>query len=164
MGDGDGSVEPTEQLQDPYNKRYTVTSSFRIQEFKEMDPMGDNVSQVSEQDVAFHQERKKYLAEDNKTGSAGLSPFEKAGTKQAGEAGDSAIVVQSPDNSNLHDRSGSAVLVRKSQSTNQSENKEDGLMSSDQSTKSSIVRRSGNISPSASQSPSQRFTIRLDGF
>jgi len=162
--DDDSRVEPPEQLQDPYNKRYTVTSSFRIQEFKEIDPMGDNVSQVSEQDVAFHEERRNYLAEDSNTGSACLSPFEKAGSKQAGEAGDRVIVMESPDNSNLHDRSASVVLLRKSPSTKQSENKEDGCKSSDRGKKSSIVRRSGNKSPSASQSPPERFTIRLDGF
>merc|ERR550534_1294687 len=163
-GEDDNSrVENSEQLQDPYNKRYTVTSSFRIQEFKEIDPMGDNVSQVSEQDVAFHQERRNYLAEDSKTGSACLSPFEKAGSKQAEEAGDSVIVMQSPDNSNLPNQSGSVVLVRKSTSTKQSENKDDGFESSDRGKKSNIVRRSGNKSPSPSQSPSERFTIRLDG-
>jgi len=162
--DDDSRVEPSEQVQDPYNQRYTVTSSFRIQEFKEIDPMGDNVSQVSEQDVAFHQERRNFLAEDGNTGSACLSPFEKAGSKQPGEAVDSATVMQSPDNSNIDNRSGNVVLVRKNPSTKQSENKEDGSKSSDQGKKSSIVRRSGNKTPSPSQSPSQRFTIRLDGF
>jgi len=162
--DDDSRVEPSEQVQDPYNQRYTVTSSFRIQEFKEIDPMGDNVSQVSEQDVAFHQERRNFLAEDGNTGSACLSPFEKAGSKQPGETVDSATVMQSPDNSNIDNRSGNVVLVRKNPSTKQSENKEDGSKSSDQGKKSSIVRRSGNKTPSPSQSPSQRFTIRLDGF
>jgi len=160
--DDDSRAEPSEQVQDPYNQRYTVTSSFRIQEFKEIDPMGDNVSQVSEQDIAFHQERRKFLAEDGNTGSACFSPFEKAGSKQAEEAVDSLTVMQSPDNSNIQNRGGSVVLVRKSPSKKQSENK--GSKSSDQGKKSSIVRRSGIKSPSPSQSPSQRFTIRLDGF
>merc|ERR1719334_1816347 len=72
--DADNSrAEQSDQLDDPYNKRYTVTSSFRIQEFKEIDPMGDNLSQISEQDVAFHQERRKYLPESGVAGSARLS-------------------------------------------------------------------------------------------
>jgi len=162
--DVERNVEPSEQLQDPYNKRYTVTSSFRIQEFKEIDPMGENVSQVSEQDVAFYQERKDFVAENSKTSSGCLSPFEKFGSKQVGEPDEGVIVMQSPDNSNHHNRGGSVVLVRKSTSREQSENKEDGFQSSDQSIKSSIVRRSGTKSPSSSKSTSQRFTIRLDGF
>jgi len=147
--DNDNRVEPSEQVQDPYNQRYTVTSSFRIQEFKEIDPMGDNVSQVSEQDVAFHQERRNFLAEDGNTGSACLSPFEKAGSKQAGEAVDSVTVMQCPDNSNIQNRGDSVVLVRKSPSTKQSENKEEGFKPSDQGKKIQYCQAIGHQKPIA---------------
>lgn len=156
-------VEPSE-LNDPYNTRYAVATSFKIQEFKEIDPMDDNVSQVSEQDVAFHQERRKCLAQDNITGSRCLSPFEKVGSKSTRGTTDEVIIMQSPDSNDLNNRSGSVVLVRKGASTEQNENKEDGFEFFDQGRKSSIVRRSGKQSPTPSTNSPQMYTIRLDGF
>jgi len=49
-------VDLTEQLDDPRNERYTLTYSYKTQEFKEIDPMEDNLSQISEWDVAYHLE------------------------------------------------------------------------------------------------------------
>lgn len=163
-GDESSKVEPSERLQDPYNNRYAVTSSFRIQEFKEIDPMDDNISQASEQDVAFNQEHKEYLAEDGMTGSRCLSPFEKVGSNHSRRTSDSVVVMQSPNGSDLLITAGSVVLAPNSPSARQSENKEDGFNFFDQGKRSSIVRRSGKQSTSPSKSPSQRLTIRLDGF
>jgi len=65
-------LQQSEQIENPYNNRYAVTSSFKIQEFKEIDPMDDKLSQVSEQDISFQQ---KYSNCSILPTSAQLSPF-----------------------------------------------------------------------------------------
>jgi len=79
--DDENRLEQSEQIDDPYNKRYTETSSFRIQEYKEIHPMDDNVSQISEQDVAFHEKHSGYLILPT---SAQLSPFDGEGRRSSG--------------------------------------------------------------------------------
>lgn len=70
--DDESRLEQPEQIDNPYNNRYEVTSSFKIQEFKEIDPMDDNVSQVSEQDISFHEKHCNY---DILPTSSQLNPF-----------------------------------------------------------------------------------------
>jgi len=69
------SQQQFEHLDDPYNRRYMVTSSFKIQEFKEIEPMDDNLSQISEQDVTFHHQNKYFEGKGVQT-HAMLSPFQ----------------------------------------------------------------------------------------
>jgi len=156
-------VEQSEQMDDPYNKRYTVTSSFRIQEFKEIDPMGDNLSQISEQDVAFHQERRN-LNENSMPSSTRLSPFEEVGKKFDKSTDENMIIMQSPESSISHSRSGSVVLVRKkSPKVEQNDEvKEEGFEFFDRRKKSSIFRQSGIESKTDVKSSLHKF--RLDDF
>jgi len=70
--DDQSRLELSEQIDDPYNNRYAVTSSFKIQEFKDIDPMDDNVSQVSEQDISFYEKHSNYAILPT---SVQLSPF-----------------------------------------------------------------------------------------
>jgi len=154
--------EPSEQIEDPYNKRYTETSGFKIQEFKEIDPMGDNVSQISEQDVAFNQERRKKLPENSISSSSALSPFNDVSKKVDKATGNSSVVTQSPDKSGGHNRSGSVVLVRKKSPTKQIEEvKEEGFEFFDRRKKSHIVRKSYSQSTKEVKA-SPQFKFRLD--
>jgi len=163
--DDSSRVEPSEQIEDPYNKRYTVTSSFRIQEFKEMDPMGDNLSQISEQDVAFHQERRKYLMEQGVSTSTLMSPFDNASNSHKRENSDSVVIMQSPDRSDKNSRGGSVVLVRKKSPQRESQDtKEERFEFFDQRKKSSIIRQNSNENVTTPAKSPQRFTIRLDDF
>jgi len=158
---GSSRVENSEQIEDPYNKRYTVTSSFRIQEFKEIDPMGDNLSQISEQDVAFHQERRKFMTEDDVSNSTRLSPFEEVGKKYDKKTDQNMIIMQSPESST---KSGSVVLIRKKNPKieEKDEVKEEGFEFFDRRKKSSIVRSPSAESKTDVKSTSQKF--RLDDF
>jgi len=90
-----------EQFDDPYDVRYAETSNFRIQRFKMIDPMDDNMSQTSEQDEAYNEERRnnKNLVRT----SSQLSPFDKP--KCVPRESDS-VTVRSPGNSNMKRRSG----------------------------------------------------------
>jgi len=165
--DTEDDSKSSTQLDDPENKRYHVTSSFRIQEFKEIDPMDDNVSQISEQDVAFHQERRKYLPESGITGASRLSPFEKVTKNHARESSDSVVITQNTEKSNRHNGSDSAVIVQKnSPSKEQDEDiKQDSVEFFNKGRKSSIVRTKSNSGSIArTETSPKRFTIRLDGF
>merc|ERR1711920_67563 len=79
-----------------------MTSNFRNQEFKEIDPMDDNLSQISEQDIAFNQEYRQYSDGMIPT-SAQLSPFENTKRKHGNRSNlsSSAIAVINP-RSNSH--------------------------------------------------------------
>jgi len=141
--DEESRIEQSEQLDDPYNKRYTVTSSFRIQEFQDIDPMDDNVSQISEQDVAFHQEHKAY---DMLPTSAQLSPFANQGRGNVFRV------------SGANQKNNTKHKVQKTTSKVQTQESNESS-----SQKSNIVRiSSGDIEEREETSP--RFTIRLNNF
>jgi len=72
--DDESRKEQSEKVEDPYNYRYAVTSSFRMQQFDEIDPMDDNLSQISDQDVDCSWEYKD--CEGIMPTSVQLSPFE----------------------------------------------------------------------------------------
>jgi len=72
--DLDEDSSALDQVDDLPSNRYPVTSSFRVQQFKEIDPMDDNLSEISYWDEAFHQEYKKH--EGMLPNSSLLSPFE----------------------------------------------------------------------------------------
>jgi len=162
--EGYSRVDNSEQVEDPDNKRYTVTSSFRIQEFKEIDPMGDNLSQISEQDVAFHQERRKFMTEDEMSNSRTLSPFEKIGKKYDESTDENMIIMQSPESSTSHSQSASVVLIRKKspKAEQKDEVKEEGFEFFDRRKKSGIFRSPSVESKTDFQSTSRKF--RLDDF
>jgi len=158
-------VEPSEQIDDPYNKRYAVSTSFRIQEFKEMDPMDDNVSQISEQDVAFHQERRNYLRENGLSASAIMSPFENPSDKvHKRDDSNSIVIIQSPDRDSKG-RGGSVVLVRKKSPQREDQDTTDERFEFfDQHKKTNIIRHSSSSGSVISPNPSERFTVRLQDF
>jgi len=163
--DDSSRVEPSEQIDDPYNKRYAVAASFRIQEFKEMEPMDDNLSQISEQDVAFHQERRKYLMDQGVSTSTLMSPFENSSNNHQRRNSDSVVIMQSPDRSDKNSRGGSVVLVRKKRPQQETHDaKEERFEFFDQRKKSSIIRQNSNDNLTSSGKSPQRFTIRLDDF
>jgi len=148
-GKEDSKVEEegSETLDNPYSQRYAVTSSFRMQEFKQIDPMDDNLSQISEQDVAFHQEHRQYTDGTIPT-SAILSPFENTKDKRERQSdGRNAPVSQ---------RRSRIPKREKVEDLN-----EHRFAPVDKHKKSNIVRSSGSKPRS---SPSSQFKFRLDNF
>jgi len=159
-------VEQSEQVDDPYNNRYKVTSSFRMQEYKEIDPMDDNLSQISEQDEAFH---KKH---DNYPGmlptSAQLSPFGYTNVKNnhIRRVGDNVAKVHSTENCSSDKPSSNNSIMstahRSSTGEQHHEVIEDSFEFFDkQRSKSNIIRRPERA---CDKPKSSEFTIRLDEF
>jgi len=153
----DSRLEQSEKLDNPYNKRYTFTSSFRIQEFKTFDPMGDNVSQISEQDVAFYQQ-KRHKDESSLPTSAILSPF---GQIEKGEkTGRSNEAELSPERKK--ELIAIADFQRNSCEDLTEDIKEHSEFSYDKRQNSNIIRCSNIVDENTIAKPSSRFTIRLD--
>jgi len=151
--DDESRQEQSEQIDDPYNKRYTVTSSFRIQEFKDIDPMDDNVSQISEQDVTFHKEHQAYGMLPT---SQQLSPF--AGGRNNKGRGNVFRVSGANQKSNTIRKVQKNISKVQTQDSNKS-----NFQYVDQRKKSNIVRISSkDIEERGETSP--RFTIRLNNF
>jgi len=143
--------ESSEILNNPYSKRYAVTSNFRNQEFKEIDPMDDNLSQISEQDIAFHQEYRQYSDGMIPT-SAQLSPFEntKRNHESNSSLSSSAIAVNNPRiNSNIH-------------GSNEAPKQEQPQNVTDRPKKANLIIRSPGSKSKVR--PSSQFKLRLDNF
>merc|ERR550534_272422 len=153
--DEEGRPEQTEQLKDPYNKRYAVTSSFTIQEFKEIDPMDEAVSQISEQDVIANQEQKNYAAAPT---SKLLSPFGENGIKKKRSSGNVFRVSGANKTGNVAKVQETFSKVQRQESGGSSAQFVD-----QQRRKSNIVRRSNKDIESREKTVPQ-FTISLNNF
>jgi len=155
--DEDSRLDQSEKLDNPYNKRYTYTSSFRIQEFKVFDPMGDTVSQISEQDTGFYKP-KKYTDERRVSTSEMLSPFEML--EKGGKVKNSNKAVLSVERKN------ELIAIENFQRSSYEDLNEDikdhSELSNNKPRTSHIIRCS-NIDEETTAKPSSRFTIRLDG-
>jgi len=141
----------------PYSKRYAVTSNFRNQEFKEIDPMDDNLSQISEQDIAFNQEYRQY-SDGMVPTSAQLSPFENTRLKHESRpsSSSSAIALNNPSiNSNIH---GSKGAPKQEQPQNENKNPQ---IANKRKKSNLIIRSHGSKSKVR---PSSQFKLRLDNF
>jgi len=109
------SVEPTEQLDD-LNGRYAFTSSFKIQKFKEIDPM-DDFSQISEQDVAFYQERSPLVSQSSLPTTSQSSSLEEIRTNDTRRMDDNVCIMQERE-SYTYSSSGIEGIARKSKDQN----------------------------------------------
>jgi len=153
--DEESRLEQSEQIDDPYNNRYTVTSSFRIQEFSEIDPMDDNVSQVSDQDLSFHEKHSNYAILPT---SAQLSPF--SGDRRHSSGNIFRVGGDNRNKTNVRknaQRSPSKVQVQR-QETNES------TASLDRSNQKSKVIRRTSKDVEAREGTSPRYTISLNNF
>jgi len=155
-GDEDNKIEEeaSDNLDNPYSQRYAVTSSFRMQEFKQIDPMDDNLSQISEQDVAFHQEHRQYT-DSNIPTSAILSPFENTRDKRERRSDGRKTPVSIGNNQ----RRSRIPKREKVEDLN-----ERSSASVDKHKKSNIIRSSSSSSSQPRTSPSSQFKLRLDNF
>jgi len=136
-------LESSVNIDNPYSKRYAVTTSFRMQAFKEIDPMDDNLSQISEQDVVFHQKNRQYSDGIIPT-SAQLSPFVSSSAIAANRSGSI---------SNIH---GSGGPAKPEQPQN---GRDRNYQFADKRKKPKIIRKTG-VKPGAK--PSSQIRLRLD--
>jgi len=153
--DDESRLEQSEQIDDPYNNRYAVTSSFRIQEFAEIDPMDDNVSQVSEYDLSFHEKHSNYAIMPT---SAQLSPFSVDRRHSSGNV--FKVSGDNRNNTNVrknNQRSPSKVQVQRQES-------KESTKFFDRGDQESKVVRSKSKEVEGCKGTSPRYTIRLDNF
>lgn len=73
--DEDNKLEQSEQLDDPYNKRYLGTYNFKTQVFNQIDPMDDNLSQISDSDWSPRPKNLKLVEGRTVPTAVQLSPF-----------------------------------------------------------------------------------------
>jgi len=155
--DEDSRLDQSEKLDNPYNKRYTLTSSFRIQEFKVFDPMGDTVSQISEQDTGFYK-AKRYTDERRISTSEMLSPFEML--EKGGKAKNPNETVLSAERRN---ELIAIANFHRNSFEDENEDIKDHNELSDNKPRTSHIIRCSTIDEETTAKPSSRFTIRLDG-
>jgi len=155
--DEESRVEQSELLDDPYNRRYGVTSSFKIQEFSEIESMDDNLSQISEHDSAFFREHGGFIGENSPT-SAILSPFETR--KQARRTSDS--LVNGSDSGTSIYRNNRKLMTSTNCGNQDGKSKEESFEFFNQKPKKySIIRRTSSYNESQAVESSQ-FTLRLN--
>jgi len=141
-----------EQPDNPYDNRYAVTSSFKIQEFKEIEPMEDNVSQVSEQELNFINQK---MDEDQNMvqSSISLSPFQKSmeNVKDVGAS-----------NSRISNESHGATVPVSGVQMQDDEIKNDELVNY-HAKKANIIRCSG-VEDESRERISPRLTVSLNDY
>lgn len=155
-------AEPSEDLEDTYNKRYAVTSNFLTQQFGDIDPMADNISQ-SEQDLGSPRKERKYMLEQNYSTSAQLSPFERSKKNKfwTGKDGSLVTIHSNSNNTRYHGKDSVKQIASKQQ--NQRSLKDRSEFTKKRS-KSNIIRKSRGDSCPNEVEPSRLLTLRLDNF
>jgi len=153
--DEESRIEQSEQFDDPYNNRYAVTSSFRIQEVEDIDPMDDNVSQVSDTDLSFHEKHSNY---NMLSTSTQLSPF--CGDKR--HSSGNVFRVRGDTRSKSNVRNNAQKGERKVQEQRQ-EDEESFEFFDMKNQKLKVIRRTSK-DVKASERTSPRYTIRLNNF
>jgi len=148
-------VEPSEDLEDTYNKRYAVTSNFLTQHYEDMDPMGDNISHISE-DLGSFADQRKYMLQNSST-SAQLSPFDRLNKNKFSPTGHGTNVIL--HNNATYDGRDSAKQITSKQQK-QGELK-DSPEFTEKRKKSNIIRVD---SAAINVELPRKLTLRLDNF